>query len=39
MIVWPCFLQTVVHDLTLAVDKGECFGLLGPNGAGEGDGA
>ena len=27
--------QTVVDDVSLAINKGECFGLLGPNGAGK----
>jgi lipooligosaccharide transport system ATP-binding protein len=27
--------QTVLHDLSLEVQRGECFGLLGPNGAGK----
>lgn len=27
--------QTVVAGISLAIDKGECFGLLGPNGAGK----
>ena len=27
--------KQAVRSLTMAVDKGECFGLLGPNGAGK----
>ena len=27
--------KTAVHDLSLVVRRGECFGLLGPNGAGK----
>lgn len=27
--------KIAVKDLTLAIEKGECFGLLGPNGAGK----
>ena len=27
--------QTLVRDLTLTVDKGECIGIVGPNGAGK----
>lgn len=27
--------QRVVNDLSLSINKGECFGLLGPNGAGK----
>ncbi len=27
--------QTVVDDVSLTINKGECFGLLGPNGAGK----
>ena len=27
--------QTVVDNVSLAINKGECFGLLGPNGAGK----
>jgi len=27
--------QIVVDDVSLAINKGECFGLLGPNGAGK----
>ena len=28
-------LQVAVRTLTMAIERGECFGLLGPNGAGE----
>lgn len=28
--------RTAVEDLSLAINRNECFGLLGPNGAGEG---
>jgi ABC-type Na+ transport system ATPase subunit NatA len=27
--------QTACRALTMAVERGECFGLLGPNGAGK----
>ncbi len=30
-----CLLQLAVRTLSLAIEKGECFGLLGPNGAGK----
>ena len=32
---WLPSLQLAVRTLTLAIEKGECFGLLGPNGAGK----
>jgi len=28
-------LRTVVHDVTLSVNQGECFGLVGPSGCGK----
>lgn len=28
-------LRSVVHDVTLAIDPGECFGLVGPSGCGK----
>ena len=27
--------RTVVHDVSLHINRGECVGLLGPNGAGK----
>ncbi|KAK9863180.1 hypothetical protein WJX84_001351, partial [Apatococcus fuscideae] len=32
---WPRKRQVAVHNLSLAISRGECFGLLGPNGAGK----
>ena len=31
----PCREKHAVQGLTLAIERGECFGLLGPNGAGK----